>query len=228
MIVSAESLCAGYGKHQILNNVNFDADNEITVIVGANGSGKSTLLKSIFGLSDVYSGTIKVNDVDVTNCLTHELIDLGVSYMPQRENVFAQLSVIDNLKIADYSENFDFVFNIFPTLEQNKKLKVNQLSGGQQQILATAMTIVKQPPILLFDEPTANLSPKNTSLVFTKIKQIQNELKNCTIIVEQNIKESLKLCDKCYLLANGSVQYSGDSYGLLSDVDLSQKFLGIL
>ncbi len=226
--MSAESLCAGYGKHQILNDVSFDADNEITVIVGANGSGKSTLLKSIFGLCDVYSGKIRINDVDVTNCLAHELIDLGVSYMPQRENVFAQLSVIDNLKVADYTEDFDFVFSIFPTLERNKKLKVSKLSGGERQILATAMTIVRRPSILLFDEPTANLSPKNASLVFTKIKQIQNELKNCTILVEQNIKEALQLCDKCYLLANGSVKYSGDANGLLTDAELSHKFLGII
>lgn len=227
--INIDSLGSGYGKNHVLHDVAFTADNEITAIVGSNGSGKSTLLKSIFGLCDIYAGKIIFDEHDITRTPTHKITDLGISYMAQRENVFGELNIYENLVISSLpaKPDLDATFDFFPILEQFRNKKAKDLSGGQRQMLAMAMILTKNPRVILFDEPTANLSPKNADLVLDKIQEIQKKLHNCIILVEQNVKNTLGICDKCYLFSSGKVVYHGNPQQLLNDSHLVGKYLGL-
>ena len=226
-IISIKQLNSGYGKLQILHDVDFAAQNNLTIIVGANGSGKSTLLKSIYGLCDVYGGTITYKDKQIQNIAPHMLATLGISYMPQRNNVFFELTIQENLIIANHNIDFEHIFELFPVLKKYLYKKATVLSGGQRQLLAMAMALATSPSILLLDEPTANLSPKNAGMVLDKIKEIRQKLNCCVIMVEQNVLDSLKICDVCYLFSGGSVIFHGDPQQLLSDKSLGKKYLGM-
>lgn len=228
-MITTSMLCSGYDKKQILFDVDFTAGDELTVIVGSNGSGKSTLLKSVFGLCNIYSGSISLDGQDITNIPTHKITDLGISYMPQINNVFSDLTITENLILGDIHKkpNLKYLFNFFPILESYQNKKAKNLSGGERQLLAMAMALAKNPKVILFDEPTANLSPKNSIIVLEKIKEIQAELKNCVIMVEQNVKHALNLCDQCYLFSSGNIIYNGNPQDLLNDKDLAQKYLGV-
>jgi branched-chain amino acid transport system ATP-binding protein len=224
-VISIEQLHAGYGKNKILHGVNFAAANKITGIIGANGSGKSTLLKSIFGIADIFDGTIKYNDSAITGMPSHTMMSNHISYMSQTNNVFSELSIKENLSIAkaDHASTFD----LFPVLENYLDKKANQLSGGQRQMLALAMILGTLPKVILLDEPTANLSPKNAKLILEKIKEIQAKLKCCVILVEQNITQTLEICDTVYLFSSGQVKYSGTPKEMMQDISLVKNYLGV-
>lgn len=223
------SLSAGYGKTHILFDVDFEAKNEITAIVGANGSGKSTLLKSMFGLCDVFSGTVRFGDLDITGIATHQMYKHHISYMAQRSNIFADLTIRENLTVSNLGNRDDVVsvYDLFPELKSKETQKAGTLSGGQRQLLAMAMAIITKPQVILFDEPTAGLSPKNAQHILDKIGQIRVERDVCVILVEQSVKRALNFCDTAYLLASGSVIYSGPPGPLLADKDLAKKYLGV-
>lgn len=227
--MSTRRVSGGYGKNRVLFDVDFVAKNEITAVIGANGSGKSTLLRSMCSLCDVYSGQILLHDHNITNTPTHKITNLGISYMQQTNNVFSELSVYENLVIANMPDdpNPECISDVFPDLALLQRRKARQLSGGQRQLLAMAMALAKKPKVMLFDEPTANLSPKNAGIVLQKVKEMQHRLGNCVIIVEQNVQAALDLCDKCYLLSGGKVTYHGDPQKLLADPALLQKYLGV-
>lgn len=227
-VLSVNSLNSGYGKHQILFDVNYDANNGITAIIGSNGSGKSTLLKSICGACNVYSGRILLHGKDITNLSTYKIMQ-NIAYMPQTNNVFSELSITENLIIANIPDkpNWGFIYELFPMLKDKSNLNAKNLSGGQRQLLAMAMCISKSPPVILFDEPTASLSPQSAKMVLDKITQIQHKLQNCIIIVEQNVKSALDICDRCCLFASGKKIFDGTSKELLSYESFESKFLGI-
>ena len=222
-------LTSGYGKNEVLHKVDFTAGKGLTAIIGANGSGKSTLLKSICGLCDKYSGKITWKDRDITNVPTYKIAKLGISYMAQRENVFPELTIYENLIIGSGERKPDLthIYEMFPTLKDHEKQLAKNLSGGQRQLLALAMVVTQKPEVMLFDEPTANLSPKNAKLILKKIIEVQKELDNCVILVEQNVKSALDVCENCYMFTTGTVRYSGNSQQLLNDPDLSDKYLGV-
>ncbi len=228
MPISIDSLCCGYGKHQILYDVSFEAGQQITVIVGSNGSGKSTLLKAICGLADVYSGEISLYDKRITGLPTYKIMSM-VSYMPQTNNVFGDITIRDNLLVASMPDKPDWnhIFEFFPMLQDRLHQKAKDLSGGQRQLLAMAMCISKKPNIILFDEPTASLSPAASNMVLEKIKEIQTALHNCIVLVEQNVKDALAIGDRCYLFAGGKKMFSGKPDVLLADKDFDSKFLGL-
>ncbi len=228
-MITIRNLYGGYDKHQILHGVDFEANAGITVVIGANGSGKSTLLRSIVGLCQVYSGDVLYENRDITKVPTYKLSEMGISYMAQRNNVFAQLSVYENLVMAAHPRKPDlaYAFEIFPMLEQYRKTQAALLSGGQRQLLAMAMMIQKRPKVCMFDEPTAALSPKNSKIVLDKIQHIQESLSNCTIIVEQNVRAALAIADTTTLLASGEVKFAGEPDVLLKDDALGAKYLGL-
>lgn len=228
-MISATGLSCGYGKNQVLFDVDFVAGSKVTAIIGANGSGKSTLLKAVCSLCDIYSGTIRYNDKDITKAQTHHISKMGISYMPQTCNVFYDLSIYDNLAVASMPgrPNLDGVFELFPDLARYKGTRAANLSGGQRQMLAMAMAYSKRPQVMLYDEPTANLSPKNAKMVLDKIKQLQQVRGNCTVLVEQNVTSALEISDNVYLFAGGRVVYEGSPQRLLSDPDLAKKYLGL-
>lgn len=228
-MITTSLLSSGYGKNVVLHDVDFAADKGLTAIIGANGSGKSTLLKSICGIADKFSGKIMLNDKDITKVPTHKISKLGISYMAQINNVFPELTIRENLIIGmdQIRPDLKHIYELFPTLKDHEKQKSKNLSGGQRQLLALAMVVTKNPTVMLFDEPTANLSPINAKLILKKIIEVQKTLDNCVIVVEQNVKSILDVCENCYMFTTGTVRYSGNSQKLLADPELSDKYLGV-
>lgn len=229
------NLDAGYGKLQILSGVNMTAtEGEITVVVGPNGSGKSTLLKSVFGLASVMSGTIRFDGTELTGLPSHEIARRGVAYLPQLENVFSNLSITENLVMAGYTvdkseirKRIPELQEMFPILEEYAKRRAGTLSGGERQMLAMAMALLRRPKLIMFDEPTGNLSPKIATQVLNRIVELTERLGIAIILVEQSAKRALEVGQKCYLLVGGRSAFSGEPKDLLNHPELSKLYLGI-
>ncbi|MDI1496095.1 MAG: ABC transporter ATP-binding protein [Cenarchaeum symbiont of Oopsacas minuta] len=232
--ITIKKLQSGYGQSRILFGVDFEAKREqITVIVGPNGGGKSTLLKSIFGLCTIHKGSVEYFGNVITKKPPYRISRMGVAYLPQINNVFANLTTNENLTMAAYSVNEEtrlqrikMVLESFPFLYERFNSKANTLSGGQKQMLAMAMALMRKPRVMLFDEPTANLSPKMANEVIKKISQIRIEFDATIVLVEQNIHRALKIGDMAYLVVNGKLAYSGQAKNLASHPDLGRMYLG--
>ncbi|RLE49760.1 MAG: ABC transporter ATP-binding protein [Candidatus Methanomethylicota archaeon] len=230
-----EKLNAGYGRLHVLYDVDLEVSSrEIVAIVGPNGSGKSTLLKSIFGLATVYSGSIRFNGVELSKLKPHEIAKLGIAYLPQVENVFANLTVAENLKLACYTmskseaENkVEEALSLFPVLKEYMNRKAYTLSGGERQMLAMAMALARKPKMMMFDEPTANMAPKLASVMLNKIIELRDTYDITILLVEQNAKKALEVSDSSCLLVAGKVVFRGGSKELLSRPDLSSMYLGV-
>lgn len=233
--IHVDSINSGYVNSHILFDVDFDAkEKEITIVVGPNGSGKSTLLKSIFGLCTVYSGEISYDGENITGLAPHEIARKKIAYLPQVNNVFSNLTVKENLKMASYTLNSKLVaqrmpeiFETFPVLKIYEKSKAYTLSGGERQMLAMGMALIRRPHLMLFDEPTASLSPKLADEVLSKIKQMRDDFGITVILVEQNVKRALSLGDFVYLFANGKGIFKGKPDELQKHPELGKLYLGI-
>ncbi len=234
-MIRVENLNAGYKELHVLFDINAEMPkNKITTIVGPNGSGKSTLLKAIFGLATVYSGSVKMNGKDITDVPPHEKARLGLAYLPQVENVFVNLTVMENLKIAGYTlekkeldERIKVALDFFPELKYYTNRKAGTLSGGERQFLAIAMALVKNAKVIMLDEPTAQLSPKLAEVVFQKIVDLRDSLNLTVILVEQNAKRALEISDKAYMLISGRVVFEGDAKDLLEHEKFERYCMGL-
>jgi branched-chain amino acid transport system ATP-binding protein len=234
-LLSVQGISAGYGKMHIINEISLEAaDNEITVIVGPNGSGKSTLLKTIAGLTTIYEGTVSLDGSKISGLPAHEIVKRGLAYLPQTESVFTKLTVEENFKMAGYTvpENeFDSRLKIglsmFPQLSNYMKSKVQNLSGGERQMVAMTMALLRKPKVIMLDEPTANLSPKLATEVLRKIVDLPKSLGITVLLVEQNAKKALELGDKAYLLVSGRKVFEGSAKELLAHQELSRLYLGL-
>ncbi len=234
-ILEVRDVSAGYGKLQILFNVSMEVyPGDIFVIVGPNGSGKSTLLKTIFGLTTIYKGSIRFNGTELVRKPPHYIAKTGIAYLPQTDNVFAQLTVAENLKMAAYTlskdeaeERIAEVLERFPLLKARLKDKALTLSGGQRQILAMAMSLIRKPKLMMFDEPTGALAPKLAAEVLREIEKLRDELGITIILVEQNAKKALEMGDKALLLVGGRVTYRGSARELLEHPELGTLYLGL-
>jgi branched-chain amino acid transport system ATP-binding protein len=228
-------LYAGYGKQQILNGVRLEAaQGKITVIVGPNGSGKSTLLKSVSGIASVFRGRIELDGVALTNKSTTEIARLGVAYLPQTENIFTVLTVRENLRLAgytvserDYPERFAAALELFPQLSRYLGTKSSNLSGGERQMVAMAMAMMRRPTVVMFDEPTANLAPKISTQVLETIASMTKSMNLTTVLVEQNAKRALEMGDDAFLLVGGKNVFSGTCRELLEHEELGRLYLGL-
>lgn len=234
-LLVVRELVAGYAPGvDILQGVNLHVDDgELVAIIGPNGAGKSTLIKAVFGLVPVRSGTITLRDRDLTRHPPHELVALGVGYVPQVRNVFGALSVEENLRMGLYLRPREFhrrleeLVAMFPVLGDRRRERAGQLSGGQRQLLAMARALMTDPSVLLLDEPSAGLSPMMQDDVFERIQQI-NASGVSVLIVEQNAHRCLRICNRGYVLDQGRNAYTGTGGELLADPQVIELYLGSL
>ena len=217
-MLKIENLKSGYNGMEILKGVDIVVKpGEIVALIGPNGAGKSTLLKSIFNLTDFYSGKILFKDKDISKLPTYDLISEGVSFVPQGRQIFSNMSVMDNLEMGAFvfsdkdliKRNISDVFKKFPVLEQKKQQNASTLSGGQQQMLSIARALIQNPELLLLDEPSLGLSPIAMKEVFKTIIEINKEGVSI-IIVEQNAKQAVDIAHRTYVLEDGEIALEGD------------------
>lgn len=233
-MLSIKNLEAGYGKMQVLFGVDLNLKpDEIAVLIGPNGAGKSTLMKSIFSLVDVYKGAILYKNRNITRIPAHELIGLGISYVPQGRQIFGSLTVRENLEMGSFlTKDKDLVEkrldetieNHFPDLKKKLDDYAFSLSGGQQQMLAIGRALMQNPQLLLLDEPSLGLAPKIMKSLFKKIEEI-NEEGVAMMIVEQNARQATKIADKIYVLEDGKIAFSGNR-NILKDKRIEGIYLG--
>lgn len=233
-MLNIKNLESGYGKMQVLFGINLNIKpKEIVVLIGPNGAGKSTLLKSIFNLVDIYKGNIIFKNKSITKIPAYELIELGMSYVPQGRKVFNSLTVRENLEMGAFltkekelvEKRVDDVLTIhFPDLRKKIDEYAFNLSGGQQQMLAVGRALMQDPQLLLLDEPSLGLAPKIMKELFKKIVEINQE-GVAIIIVEQNARQATKIADKIYVLEDGKIALSGDK-NILKDKRIEKIYLG--
>jgi branched-chain amino acid transport system ATP-binding protein len=234
-LLKVDHISAGYGKLQVLNDVSLEAQpNQITVIVGPNGSGKSTLLKTIAGLTSIYQGQVMLDDKIISRRLPHEIARLGIAYLPQTESTFTRLTVSENFKMAGYSvdhedfqERLEKALAIFPNLTSYMNTRVSHLSGGERQMVAMSMALLRKPNTIMFDEPTANLAPIIATQVLNTITYLAQESDITILLVEQNATRALQIGHTAYLLVNGSTLFEGTAKALLEHPELGKLYLGL-
>jgi len=234
-LLKVDHISAGYGKLQVLSDVSLEAQpNRITVIVGPNGSGKSTLLKTIAGLTSIYQGQIMLDDKIISKRPPHEIARLGVAYLPQTESTFTRLTVSENFKMAGYSvdhedlqERLEKALALFPKLTSYMNTKVSRLSGGERQMVAMSMALLRKPNTIMFDEPTANLAPMIATQVLNTITYLAQESDITILLVEQNATRALQIGHTAYLLVNGSTLFEGTAKALLEHPELGKLYLGL-
>jgi branched-chain amino acid transport system ATP-binding protein len=232
--LSTKALVAGYERDlPIVRGVDFSIrSGELVVVLGPNGAGKSTFVKAIAGLVPVHSGATFLGDRDITTVPAHEKIRHGLAFVPQTENIFATLSINDNLLLAanilpkeKRSRRIADLYAMFPDLASRPSLRAGQLSGGQRQMLAVARALIVEPSVLILDEPSAGLSPKIVSEVFSKLKAI-NETGVTIILVEQNVKAALAIADRAVILVEGLLRHEGPAATLADDPIVAELYLG--
>ncbi|EMA38391.1 ABC transporter ATP-binding protein [Halococcus hamelinensis] len=231
-LLAVSALDAGYGDLQILSAVDLAVhDGEYVTIVGPNGAGKSTVMKTVFGLTTYMGGEIRFDDDDISGLAPERIIHRGVSYVPQNENVFAGLSVRENLEMGAYildsvpQYRLDWVFERFPILEERQTQRAGTLSGGQRQMLAMGRALMLDPDLLMLDEPSAGLAPDLVDEMFDRIDAI-NESGTAILMVEQNAVEALSRCDRGYVLVQGQNRFDDTGEALLGNDEVRQEFLG--
>ena len=231
-VLSLNNLYAGYGQTEVLHDMSIFVDpNENVAIIGPNGAGKSTAMKSVLGLLTINSGNVELNGKDITNTPAAEVVRLGISYVPQTQNVFVNLSVQENLEMGAWTrplgirERLAKMFELFPDLGEKRNQAAGSLSGGQRQMVAMAKALMVDAKILLLDEPTAGLSPKYRGEIFTTIQKIKSTGVPI-LIVEQNAKQALGVADRGYVLVDGANRYTGKGKELLEDREIARMFLG--
>ncbi|HWH32158.1 MAG TPA: ABC transporter ATP-binding protein [Egibacteraceae bacterium] len=234
-LLEADHLVAGYVPGvNILNGCSLDLrEGELVGIIGPNGAGKSTLIKAMFGLVPVAEGRVVLDGHDITNRPAHELVALGVGYVPQVANVFQRLTVQENLEMGLYlepgkfDERFAAVAELFPLLAQRRKQRAGSLSGGERQMVAMGRALMMRPKVLFLDEPSAGLSPANQTEVFRRIRQI-NESGISVVMVEQNARRCLQIAHRGYVLDQGRNAHTGSGEELLHDPRVIELYLGTL
>ncbi|MEA9984509.1 MULTISPECIES: ABC transporter ATP-binding protein [Subtercola] len=235
IVLETTDLVAGYLPGvNILNGCNVYVERgELVGIIGPNGAGKSTLLKAIFGQVNIRSGTVSLSGEEITGLKADKLVTKGVGFVPQSNNVFPSLTIEENLQMGTYQkpktykERIEFVTNLFPELGKRLKQRAGSLSGGERQMVAMSRALMMNPSLLLLDEPSAGLSPVRQDETFINVAQI-NRAGVSVMIVEQNARRALQICDRGYVLDQGRDAYSGTGRSLMSDPKVIELYLGTL
>ena len=231
-VLQAEGVVAGYGEVEILHGVSLVLNEaEIVAVIGPNGAGKSTLLKAVFGLLSVRSGRVQLLGREVTNLSPDRIVQSGMSYVPQVDNVFPTLTINENLEMGAFvrrdglRERLERVYGLFPDIADRRGERAGRLSGGQRQMLALARALMLDPKVLLLDEPSASLSPIMVDSIFDRIGEI-NRSGTAILLVEQNAKEALSFSTRAYVLAMGENRIEGEAAGLLDNEEVGKLYLG--
>ena len=232
-----ENISAGYGSVQVLHNVSLDVSpGETVVLLGTNGNGKSTLLKSVMGLLHPSNGAIRLEEdgqeTDLIGKSTEEIVEIGIAMVPEGRRLFSLLTVEENLTLGAYrdaarkkiNDNLDFCFTTFPRLKERRKQQAGSLSGGEQQMVAIARSLMCDPNILLVDEPSVGLAPILVSQMIAKIKELK-ELKNLTVLMaEQNFNQAIKIADRGYVIVHGQIEFEGKTAAELENNEMIKQF----
>ena len=232
-VLDIKDLEGGYGSVQILHGIDMYVDEgEFVTIIGPNGCGKSTLIKTIFGIATYYSGGVQYRGTEVSGWRIDQLVNHGIAYVPQVDNVFPSLSVMENLQMggnsldtATLNDRIDRSLEMFPDLRDRVHDVAASLSGGERQMLAISRALISDPSFLLLDEPTAALSPLYQQQIIERIDSLR-EQGITVLIVEQNARLSLSRSDRGYIVANGKIVHSGDAQHILTDPEIGEYFLG--
>ncbi len=231
-LLEIDNLDAGYGDLQVLESVDLAVgDEEYVAIVGPNGAGKSTVMRAVYGLATHMGGSIRFDGEDITGLETAAIIGRGLSYVPQTDNVFAGLTVHENLEMGAYileevpQERLDAVYDRFPILDERRGQTAGSLSGGQRQMLAMGRALMLDPDLLLLDEPSAGLAPDLVAETLDRIDEI-NDAGTAILIVEQNAREALRRCDRGYVLVQGQNRYEDTGDALLANEQVREDFVG--
>jgi branched-chain amino acid transport system ATP-binding protein len=232
-LLSVRKLTAGYGGLPVIEDVDMEiAENSVSVIIGPNGAGKSTLLKSVFALTRIVSGSIRLGEREITGLATSDLVPAGISAVPQSRNVFPSLTVFENLDIGTYAAPpkdragvEGRILALFPDLKAKLKQPAGELSGGQRQMVAIGRALMSEPKLLLLDEPTAGLSPAYLEKIFDLILDIR-KTGVTVLMVEQNARQALRIADMGHVLVTGRNFVSGTGAELLASETVRRSFLG--
>jgi branched-chain amino acid transport system ATP-binding protein len=234
-VIDAQHLDAGYIPGiNILNDCSLQAfPGELIGIIGPNGAGKSTLLKALFGLVNIRSGNVLLNGEDITNFKANKLVQAGVGFVPQTNNVFPSLTIEENMQMGLYlrpkklTERLEAIYDLFPVLAQRRAQRAGGLSGGERQSVAMARALMMEPKVLLLDEPSAGLSPVRQDETFIRTRKI-NRTGVTVVMVEQNARRCLQICDRGYVLDQGRNSYTGTGHELADDPKVIELYLGTL
>ena len=223
-----------YGNIQALRGVDVKVnDGEIVALIGSNGAGKSTLLMTISGVNKAATGDIFFDSKSIVNMPPHDIVNLGISQVPEGRRIFSRLTVEDNLRLGasvnEKGKNFDQdskdVYDLFPVLKDRLSQRGGTLSGGEQQMLAIGRAMMARPRVLLLDEPSLGIAPKLVNQIFASIKNINKKKKVTVFLVEQNAKKALELADRGYVLVNGKISLEGAGKDLLNNPDVQAAYL---
>ena len=232
MFLHAKNMVGGYGETTILNNCSINVkQGEIGVIVGPNGAGKSTAMKAIFGMLDLRQGNVFFDGEDITFLSPQDRVKKGMGFVPQTNNVFTSMTVLENLEIGGFTNldkiksNIKEIFNLFPILEEKQKQIVGELSGGQRQQVAVGRALMTNPKLLMLDEPTAGVSPIVVKELFEKIINIA-KAGIAILMVEQNAKQALEISDNGFVLVQGENKFTDKGITLLKNREVRKAFLG--
>jgi len=233
-ILEVDRINSFYGEAHVLHDVHLRVmEGEAVALLGRNGAGKTTTLRSILGLTPAKTGTISFKGVDITRTSTNEIANLGLGWVPDNRRIFPTLTVQQNLEIAQKKGptgqkrwNLERVYDHFPKLKDLSRHKGDNLSGGEQQMLSIARTLMGNPELILLDEPTEGLAPLIVREVMSIIKEL-TETRITTVLVEQNAIMALRVCSRVYVLDDGQTAYEGIAEELLADEAKKQKLLGI-
>ena len=233
-LLEVKGLDVSYGDIQALWDVSLQVEEgTIVALVGANGAGKTTLLKAISGLLRARKGEILLSGKPLSNLKPQEIVDRGIIHVPEGRRLFSSLTVLDNLRIGAYTprarpffaESLERVFGLFPVLKDRKDQKAGSLSGGEQQMLAIGRAVMAQPKLLMLDEPSLGLSPILVKTIFELISAL-NEQKATILLVEQNIRQALKIAHQAYVLKTGKIVMSGRGDELLANGEIRKAYIG--
>ena len=231
-LLSADQMSGGYGAADILFGCSIEVDRgEVAVIVGPNGAGKSTAMKAIFGMLQLRGGSVLLNGSDITAMPPQERVQMGMAFVPQTNNVFAGMSVEENLEMGaflrrdDFRDSMEQVYDLFPILKEKRRQAAGELSGGQRQQLAVGRALMTEPTLLMLDEPTAGVSPIVMDELFDRILEIKQRSIGI-LMVEQNARQALEIADTGYVLVNGENRYTGTGQELLADPEVRSTFIG--